>query len=307
VSAEAANSGEGGGVRSFRAVTIGGGDVAPVTVGDGSLALIGGPCVIEGESLALRVAERLKRETAALGIGLIYKSSYAKENRGTERNYRGPGMNEGLAILEKVRREIGVPVLSDVHAETEIPAAAAVLDVIQIPAYLCQQTGLVLAAAATGRAVNVKKGQFLAPESMAGVVSKVESTGNRRLLLTERGSCFGYNRLVCDYRALPIMRALGYPVVFDATHIIRLYGIPSSDPRGGEPEYAPMLARAAVAAGTDAVFIETHPEPSRALCDAASMLALDTMPRLLGELAAIHDAVRGMTGATRFHGPAISG
>jgi 2-dehydro-3-deoxyphosphooctonate aldolase (KDO 8-P synthase) len=284
--------------RTVRAVRVGEPGVEPVTVGGGSLVLIGGPCVIEGEALALRTADRLTRETAALGIGFIYKSSYAKENRGTERNFRGLGAAEGLEILAKVRREVGVPVLSDVHAETEIPAAAEVLDVLQIPAYLCQQTGLVIAAAATGRALNVKKGQFLAPENMAGVVSKVESAGNHRLLLTERGSCFGYNRLVCDYRSLPIMRALGYPVVFDATHIIRLYGIPSSDPRGGEPEYAPMLARAAVAAGTDAVFIETHPEPSRALCDAASMLALETMPRLLAQLAAIHATVRGLGIAT---------
>jgi 2-dehydro-3-deoxyphosphooctonate aldolase (KDO 8-P synthase) len=201
-------------------------------------------------------------------------------------------MTEGLRILAKVRREIGVPVLSDIHCQMEIPEAAGTLDVLQIPAYLCQQTGLLLAAARTGLALNVKKGQFLAPENMASVVSKVESAGNKRLLLTERGSCFGYNRLVSDLRALPIMRGLGYPVIFDATHIIRLYGIPSSDPRGGEPEYAPMLARAAVAAGTDGVFLETHPEPHQGLCDAASMLPLEAMPRLLRELLAIHETVR---------------
>lgn len=267
-------------------------EIGPVRVGGGApLALIAGPCVIESEELALRVAEAVSAMAGREGMGLIFKSSYAKENRGGPENWRGPGPDEGLRILERVRRETGVPVLSDVHCRTEVPAAAQALDVLQIPAYLCQQTELLLAAGRSGRAVNVKKGQFLSPEDMRSAVSKLESAGCRRILLTERGSCFGYGRLVADYRSLAILRGHGYPAVFDATHVVRLYGTPSSDPRGGEPQHVPALTRAAVAAGCDAVFLEVHPDPPRARCDAASMMRLEDLPRLLREVRAIERAL----------------
>lgn len=267
--------------------------VRDVRVGGSSpLALIAGPCVIESGDEALRIAERVAQITRGLGIGYIFKSSYTKDNRSSADGYAGPGLEDGLRILEKVRREVGVPVLSDVHCRSEVAAAAEVLDVLQIPAYLSQQTRLALAVGRTGKPINVKKGQFVAPEDMAAVVGKIESVGNRRLMLTERGSCFGYRSLVVDYRSLAIMRRFGYPVVFDATHAVRVYGRSSKDPAGGEPEFIPLLARAAVAAGSDAVFIETHPEPSRALCDASSMWPMAELEPLLEELTAIHALVR---------------
>jgi len=266
--------------------------VGEVTVGAGApLAVIAGPCVIESEDQSLAVAEKVSRMARELGLGYIFKSSYTKDNRSSADFYSGPGLDEGLRILEKVRREVGVPVLSDVHCRSEVAAAAEVLDVVQIPAYLSQQTALALAVGRSARAVNVKKGQFTAPEDMGAVVRKIESTENRNLMLTERGSCFGYRTLVVDYRSLAILRRFGYPVVFDATHSVRVYGRPSKDPSGGEPEYIPLLARAAVAAGCDAVFIETHPEPERALCDASSMWVLDRLKPLLEQLRAIHALV----------------
>ena len=266
--------------------------VGDVAIGGGRpLALIAGPCVIESEAVVMETAESLVEATGRLGIPLVFKSSYAKANRSSAAYYAGPGLREGLRVLRKVR-DLGVPVLSDVHALQEVDEAAEVLDVLQLPAHLSMQTELTLALARTGKPVNVKKGQFLAPEDVASVVSKIESTGNRNILLTERGVSFGYHDLVADMRSLAIMRRTGYPVVFDATHVVRLYGRPSSDASGGMPEFIEPLARAAVAAGCEAVFIETHPRVSEALCDAASMLPLDRLEPLLESLKAIDGVVR---------------
>jgi 2-dehydro-3-deoxyphosphooctonate aldolase (KDO 8-P synthase) len=267
--------------------------VGPITIGDGQpLALIGGPCAIESEKHALMTAERLSSIAAERRVPFIYKSSYDKANRSSILSYRGPGLVEGLRILRKVRDEIGVPVLSDVHQVSEVEPAAAVLDVLQIPAFLCRQTDLVLAAAATGKPVNVKKGQFIAPADMKNVVDKVVSTGNHDLLLTERGASFGYHNLVVDLRGLQIMRELGYPVVFDATHSVQLPG-GAGDRSGGERRYVQGLARAAVAFGVDALFMEMHEDPDRTmpdgrpLSDGPNMLRIDDLPRLLDQLLAI--------------------
>ena len=265
------------------------GDVA---IGGGRpLAVIAGPCVIESEAVVMETAEHLAAVSGRLGIPLVFKSSYAKANRSSVDYYTGPGLSEGLRVLRKVR-DLGIPVLSDVHSLREVDAAAEVLDMLQLPAHLSMQTELTLALARTGKPVNVKKGQFLAPGDMASVVSKIESTGNRQILLTERGVSFGYHDLVADMRSLTIMGRTGYPVVFDATHVVRLYGRPSSDTSGGTPEFIEPLARAAVATGCDAVFIETHPRVSEALCDAASMLPLDRLEPLLERLKAIDEVVR---------------
>ncbi len=275
-----------------RKIEIAGGQVT--VGGDSPLLLIAGPCVIENEEVPLRVAEAVKRMADRLGIGYVFKSSYAKDNRSSVHHYYGPGLEEGLRILEKVKQEVGVPVLSDVHYPDEVPAAAEVLDILQIPAFLSMQTRLALTVGKTGKPVNVKKGQFLAPEDMAKVAAKIESTGNRQILLTERGNFFGYHNLIVDMRSFPIMRKTGYPVIFDVTHTVRKYGIPSSDPRGGEPEFVPYLARAGVAAGVDGVFIETHPDPPSALSDAYSMWPLDRLERLLESLVRIHELVQSL-------------
>jgi len=263
-----------------------------INIGKGhELALIAGPCVVESEELVMGVAKTLVDIADRLGVALIFKSSYEKDNRGTEKNWRGPGLEDGLKILKKVRETYGIPVLSDIHRQEDVKLAAEYLDVLQIPAYLCQQTSLVLACAETGRALNVKKGQFLAPENMSSALSKIRSVGNKNVMLTERGSCFGYNRLVSDMRSIPIMQNLGAPVVYDSTHIIRIYGISSADPEGGEPEFVPFLTRAAVAAGTDCLFLETHPNPRVALCDGASMLRLDLLEPLMNQCMAISKAL----------------
>jgi len=263
-----------------------------INIGKGhELALIAGPCVVESEELVMGVAKTLVDIADRLGVALIFKSSYEKDNRGTEKNWRGPGLEDGLKILKKVRETYGIPVLSDIHRQEDVKLAAEYLDVLQIPAYLCQQTSLVLACAETGRALNVKKGQFLAPENMSSALSKIRSVGNKNVMLTERGSCFGYNRLVSDMRSIPIMQNLGAPVVYDSTHIIRIYGISSADPKGGEPEFVPFLTRAAVAAGTDCLFLETHPNPRVALCDGASMLRLDLLEPLMNQCMAISKAL----------------
>jgi 2-dehydro-3-deoxyphosphooctonate aldolase (KDO 8-P synthase) len=268
--------------------------IGEIVVGDGRpLTLISGPCVLEDVDLALRIAETLKRETGKRGIQYVFKSSYEKDNRGKPTGFGGPGLDRGLEWLARIRRETGVPVLSDVHRETDVTAAAEVLDVLQIPAYLCQQTSLVVKAGEAGKPVNVKKGQFLAPEDMRSAVEKLHYTGNRQVLLTDRGTCFGYHRLVFDVRGVEIMKELGCPVVVDPTHIVRIYGRPSSDPSGGEPRFAPVLARAGVAAGANALFIETHPEPFSAACDAASMIRLgDQLPQLLDQVRPLAEAVR---------------
>ncbi len=266
--------------------------VGDVRFGSEDLCLIAGPCVIETEEIALRTAEGIREATAALGIPVIYKSSYRKDNRSSLKHYEGPGLEEGLRILERVRTDFGMPILSDIHTPQQAKAAGDVLDVIQIPAYLSQQTELLQAAAATGKPVNVKKGQFIAPEDMMNSVRKLEGSGCDQILLTERGASFGYRQLVVDFRSLPAMRKHGYPVIFDATHAVRIYGKPSADPAGGTPEHIPLLARAAVAAGCDGLFIETHPKPPSALCDASSQYPLAQLTNLLSELKSIHDAWR---------------
>ncbi len=260
--------------------------------GTNPLVLIAGPCVVESEQLMLKTAESIKRTAEDLRMGLIFKSSYKKDNRSSATAYSGPGMKEGLRILRRIRDEFGVPVLSDVHCKHEVEEAAAVLDVLQIPAFLSHQTELALAVGNTQKAVNVKKGQFTAPEDMVNPISKIEHTGNKRILLTERGASFGYNRLVVDMRSFPILSSFGYPVIFDVTHSVRIYGRPSEDPSGGEPQFVPYLARAAVACGIDGIFIETHPSPSEALCDASSVLPVEHLKPLLEQLVEIDQAVK---------------
>ena len=271
--------------------------VGEIRVGGGHpLVLIGGPCAIENEKHALMTAERLAAITAERGVPFIYKSSYDKANRSSLDGYRGPGLREGLRILRRVREAIGVPVLSDVHDVSEVEPAAEVLDVLQIPAFLARQTDLVVAAGRTGKVVNVKKPQFVAPEDMAQVVAKARATGSEAILLTERGTSFGYHNLVVDMRGLLRMRELGYPVVFDATHSVQLPGA-RGDRSGGERQYVPALARAAVAVGVDALFMEMHEDPDRTmpdgrpLSDGPNMLRIDDLPRVLDQVLAIRAAV----------------
>lgn len=267
--------------------------VGEIRIGSGNpLVLIAGPCVLEGEAIAMEIARQLKELCRSLKIPLIFKASYEKDNRGSEKSYKGPGLAEGLKVLAKVKEKVGLPVLSDVHRLEDVDRAKEVLDIIQVPAFLCQQTSLLLRVGETGRVVNIKKGQFIAPENMAGAVKKIYSTGNHQVLLTERGTCFGYNKLISDFCSVPIMQGIGCPVIFDATHVIRNYGIPSEDPRGGSPQFVPHLSRAAVAVGCDGLFLETHPKPSEALCDASSMIPLNEMGDLLRQAKAIHDMVR---------------
>ncbi|RKY88109.1 3-deoxy-8-phosphooctulonate synthase [candidate division KSB1 bacterium] len=268
-------------------------EVADIKIGEGNpLILIAGPCVIESEQLALDTAGQIQEICQRLGMPFIFKSSFTKDNRSSVEYFQGPGLEEGLRILQKVKDTYGIPVLSDIHNPFQAEPAADVLDVIQIPAYLSMQTSLVVAAGKTGRTVNVKKGQFLHPLDMEKVVKKLESTGNRRILITERGSNFGYHNLVVDMRALPMMRQIGYPVVFDVTHALRIYGVPSSSPAGGTPWLVPYLGRAGVAAGCDAVFIETHPDCQNALCDASSMWPLQKLEELLQQLIEIDRTVK---------------
>ncbi len=252
---------------------------------DRPFALIAGPCQIELEAHALEVAEALVAMTRAAGVPLIYKSSFDKANRTSAGAPRGVGMAKGLAILAAVRERFGLPVLTDVHSAEQCAPAAEAVDVLQIPAFLCRQTDLLLAAGETGRAINVKKGQFLAPWDMANVAAKIASTGNERILLCERGASFGYNTLVTDFRALPIMARTGRPVVFDATHSVQQPGGQGTS-SGGQREFAPVLARAALAVGVAAVFIEAHPDPDHAPSDGPTMIALRDMPALLARLAA---------------------
>lgn len=268
-------------------------DVNGVKIGHGcDLTLICGPCVIESEELALSTAKHIKKLASKLGLPFIFKSSYDKGNRSSVKYFRGPGMKEGLKILSKVKKEAGVPVLSDIQCRAEIPEAAKVLDVLQIPAYLCQQTDLTVEAGKTGKAINVKKGQFIAPWDMEKICAKIASTGNENIMLTERGTTFGYNNIVCDMRSIPIMQESGYPVIVDVTHILRMPGPPSSEPSGGQPRLIPALARAAVAAGCDGLFLEVHPDPRTALCDAASMLKLSELENLLVTIWEISKVVR---------------
>ena len=264
--------------------------LGPAEIGGDRFTLISGPCVIESEKTMMHVAEQLAeyREKHP-ELVVVYKSSFQKDNRSSVDYYTGPGMDEGLRILEKVRDTFNFPIITDIHYPSQAAAVGEVVDIIQIPAYLCMQTDLVLAAARTGKIINLKHGQFLAPENMAKPVAKIESTGNHNIVLTERGYTFGYNDLIVDPRAFHDLRKTGYPVIFDITHSIRKYGIPSSDPNGGLRDYLPTLSRAGVAAGVDGVFIETHPCPSEALCDAASQLDIAHLEAFMAPLLAIHE------------------
>jgi 2-dehydro-3-deoxyphosphooctonate aldolase (KDO 8-P synthase) len=266
--------------------------VGDIDCGSDQLFLIAGPCVIEEESLMMRTAERLKKITASLGMPLIFKSSFSKDNRSSLEYYQGPGLDAGLKILQKVKREFGLPILTDIHYPYQAAPAAEVVDVLQIPAYLCMQSELVVAAAKTGAVVNVKHGQFIAPENMAKPCKKIEDSGNDKIILTERGYTFGYNDLIVDPRSFYLLRQIGYPVVFDIGHSIRKYGIPSKDPRGGARQFLDTLARAGVAAGVDGIFIEAHPNPPDALCDAASQYYLDDLEKFVRPLLDIHNLVR---------------
>jgi 2-dehydro-3-deoxyphosphooctonate aldolase (KDO 8-P synthase) len=254
------------------------------------LALIAGPCVIESEKLCARVAAFLKKAMAGLPVSFVFKASFDKANRSSRASFRGPGIDEGLAVLAKIRREFDLPVLTDVHTEEQVRAAAEVVDVLQIPAFLCRQTDLIEAAARSGRVVNIKKGQFLAPQDMAQVVKKAQAAGGAKIMVTERGTTFGYNNLVADMRSIPIMKGFGCPVIFDATHSVQLPG-GAGDRSSGQREFVPVLARAAVAAGCDGLFIETHPDPDKALSDGPNMIPLREMPKVLKSLLAIKKAL----------------
>jgi len=269
----------------MRKVTVG-----DVVFGGGELVFIAGPCVIESRARCLDLAGRLVRLARRMKVPLVFKASFDKANRTSVDSYRGPGLTEGLAVLAEVKRRYGVPVLTDIHEPGQAEAVAEVADILQIPAFLCRQTDLLVAAARTGRVINVKKGQFLAPEDMVHVIGKIEQCGNRKIILTERGASFGYHNLVADMRSLLIMRELGYPVVFDATHSVQRPG-GAGKMSGGDGRWAPALARAAVATGCDGVFMETHVDPSQALSDKANAIAFRDLPDVWRVLRKIHDVV----------------
>ncbi len=259
--------------------------------GKNPVVLIAGPCVIEGAERTLKIGRAIKDIANRLGMPYIFKASYDKANRSSFHSFRGPGLTEGLAILAAIKKELNVPVLSDIHCVTQVEPAAKVLDVLQIPAFLCRQTDLVYQAAASGRVVNVKKGQFMAPNDMKNVIHKIREAGNENILLTERGFSFGYNNLVVDMRSLAIMRSLGYPVVFDATHSVQLPG-GAGTASSGQREFVATLTRSAVAAGIDVLFMEVHDNPAEALSDGPNMLYLDQLEGLLADVLAIDAAVR---------------
>ncbi len=269
----------------------------PIRLGDfgvgagNPLVLIAGPCVIESEKLVFSTCEKIKEITSRHEVPFVFKSSYTKANRLRIDSYSGPGLEDGLKILERVRKEFDVPVLTDIHNPDETVPVSQVVDILQIPAFLCRQTDLVVAAAKTGKPLNIKKGQFMAPEDMLPIARKAESAGNSNILLTERGSFFGYHNLVVDMRSLSIMRNLGYPVVFDATHSLQLPGAGGGQ-SGGQPQFIFPLARAAVACGCDVLFVETHPDVKNALCDRASMLPLDELEELITQVKAIDQVNR---------------
>jgi len=269
--------------------------IGPVTLGGGHpLVLIGGPCVIESEAHAIELGSAIAAVARRRGVPYVFKASFDKANRTSVHSYRGPGLEAGLKVLAEVKARVGVPVLTDIHEPAQAAPAAEVADVLQIPAFLCRQTDLLLAAAATGRAVNVKKGQFLAPQDMRHAIAKITSTGNQRVILTERGASYGYHNLVVDMRAFPIMRSFGYPVVFDVTHSLQLPGA-GEGVTAGQAEYIGTLAPAGVAAGVDGVFLEIHEDPSKAKSDAQNALALDRLDGLLQLLIRIDAARRGVS------------
>jgi len=266
-------------------------NLGKIRIGAGNpLVLIAGPCVIESESHCLETAGMIKEIAAKLNVPFIFKSSFDKANRLSIDSFRGPGLKKGLEILNKVKQKLKVPLLSDIHCQKEIAEAASVLDIIQIPAFLCRQTDIVVAAARTGKVVNIKKGQFLAPWDILPVIKKIESTDNRKILLTERGVCFGYNNLVTDLRSLGIMREFGYPVIFDATHSVQLPGGKGGS-SGGQREFVSGLARAAAAFGCDGLFLEVHLSPDRALCDGSNMINLKELEKLLRQVKKIEGAL----------------
>lgn len=271
---------------SVREIEIGDVKIGP----NRPLVVICGPCVMESEEHTLECAEQLQVIFSAAALPWIFKASYDKANRSSFTSFRGPGIDKGLQILERVRNEIGVPVTSDIHAVTEIEAAASVCDLMQIPAFLCRQTDLIVGTANCQRPISIKKGQFMAPMDMSNVVDKIESTGNKDILLIERGTTFGYNNLICDMRSIPLMQQLGVPVCFDATHAVQLPGGLGSS-SGGQREFIPTLACAAVAAGSNALFIEAHPDPSSAKSDAATVLPFTALPKLLDTLKRLYDAL----------------
>jgi 2-dehydro-3-deoxyphosphooctonate aldolase (KDO 8-P synthase) len=263
--------------------------VGNIQCGSKTLFLISGPCVIETEEIMMKTAEFLKTFSEKHHIPVIYKSSFMKDNRSDLKYYHGPGIDKGMKILSKIREQFQLPILTDVHYPEQIPAVASVVDVIQIPAYLCMQSGLVVQAAKTGLPVNLKHGQFISPENMSKPVKKILDSGNDKILLTERGYTFGYNDLVVDPRSFYHLRETGFPVIFDITHSIRKYGIPSADPAGGSKQYLNTIARAGVAAGVDGLFIETHPDPANALCDAASQICIDDFEKFIIPLIEFHE------------------
>jgi 2-dehydro-3-deoxyphosphooctonate aldolase (KDO 8-P synthase) len=252
--------------------------------------LIAGPCVIESYDITYQIAHTLKTVTSRLNIPLIFKASFDKANRTSIRSYRGPGFDKGLDILGKIKKQLDIPVISDIHLPDQAEKAAQILDVIQIPAFLCRQTDLILAACRTGLPVNIKKGQFLAPHDCRNILNKAGQTGNPHISITERGSSFGYNNLVVDFRSLPIIKRMGVPVIFDATHSVQLPG-GATDASSGERQYVPVLAKAAIAAGADGIFMETHPDPEKALCDGPNSFPLNDMEALLSTLLSIKKAV----------------
>ena len=265
--------------------------IGNINIGDKNpFILIAGPCVIESETLCLDTAKTIKDIAQGLGIPFIFKSSFDKANRLSIDSYRGPGFKKGLEILHKVKQKVKVPVLSDIHCQSEIKEAAKVLDIIQIPALLCRQTDIVVTAARTGKVINIKKGQFLAPWDILPIIKKMESTGNKSILITERGSCFGYNNLVSDFRSLSIMRQFGYPVIYDATHSVQLPG-GKGNSSGGQREFVAGLSRAAIAFGCDGLFLEAHPQPDKAPCDGPNMIDLKELQKLLKQIKKIEAAL----------------
>jgi 2-dehydro-3-deoxyphosphooctonate aldolase (KDO 8-P synthase) len=266
--------------------------VGPVPLGGKSIFLIAGPCVIESESHARMIAERIATIASDAGVPYVFKASYDKANRSSLNSFRGPGLKEGLRIMGKIKADLDLPVLTDIHEAAHAAPAAEVVDILQIPAFLARQTDLLVAAGKTGRVINVKKPQFVSPADMGNVVEKIASTGNTNIILTERGSSFGYQNLVVDFRGIPQMKKLGYPVVFDATHSVQLPG-GQGHASGGQPEFIEPLARAAVAAGVDGIFIEAHDNPAKALSDGANALPLDQLAGLLSRLKQLSSLVRG--------------
>lgn len=243
------------------------------------LTILAGPCVIETQDILEKTAEKLKQITQKLDINFVFKSSYDKANRSSINSYRGPGIEKGLEMLAKIKKDFDVPIITDIHTPEQATIAAEVADILQIPAFLCRQTDLLVAAAKTGKIVNIKKGQFLAPEQMKSLAEKVKEAGNSQIILMDRGTTFGYNNLVSDFRAIPIMQEFGYPVFFDATHSVQLPGV-NGECSGGDRRFVPVLAKAAVAAGADGLYFEVHPEPDKALCDGPNMIALDDAENL---------------------------